>query len=73
MEKTFILKNLDCANCASKIETAVNKIKGVLDVSVNFFTTKMIVEFEKEVTAELIEEIRKVVKKKESSVIVEEI
>lgn len=37
-----ILKNLDCANCAAKIENAINKIEGIDEVSVNFMTNKMI-------------------------------
>ncbi|MHC5374631.1 heavy metal translocating P-type ATPase [Enterococcus sp. LJL120] len=41
MEKTYELKNLDCGNCATKIETAVKKIDGVQAATVNFVQTKM--------------------------------
>ena len=41
MKKTFDLVDLDCANCAQKMEDAVRKIDGVEDVSVSFLTQKM--------------------------------
>lgn len=46
MKKNYILEDLDCANCAVKIEEAVSKIDGVRDCSVSFVTEKMIVEIE---------------------------
>lgn len=42
MKKTFQLIDLDCANCAQKMEDAVRKIDGVEDVQVSFLTQKMI-------------------------------
>lgn len=44
MKKTFKLEGLDCANCAAKIEKAVKALDGVTSASVNFMTTKMIIE-----------------------------
>jgi len=44
MEKTIKLENLDCANCASKIENAIAKLDGVTEVKVNFMGQKMILE-----------------------------
>lgn len=44
MTKTFRLTGLDCANCAAKIENSVKKLSGVTSVSVNFMTTKMVLE-----------------------------
>jgi len=44
MRKTIKLQDLDCANCAAKIETAVSKLDGVIDVKVNFMSQKMILE-----------------------------
>ena len=41
MKKTFKLIDLDCANCAAKMETAIKKIDGVADASVSFMTQKM--------------------------------
>ena len=44
MKKRFSLKDLDCANCAAKMEAAIKKIEGVTDASVSFMTQKMTVE-----------------------------
>lgn len=45
MKKTYKI-DVDCANCANKMEEAVRKTAGVKDATVNFMTLKMIVEFE---------------------------
>lgn len=45
MKKTYKI-DVDCANCANKAETAVNKIDGVANATVNFMALKMKVEFE---------------------------
>ncbi len=44
MKKKFKLQDLDCANCAQKMEDAIKKIDGVTDASVNFMMQKMTVE-----------------------------
>lgn len=44
MKKTFKLIGLDCANCAAKIEHAISKLPDVDSVSINFMTTKMVIE-----------------------------
>ena len=44
MKKTFKLIDLDCANCAAKMETAIKKLDGVSDASVSFMTQKMTIE-----------------------------
>ena len=38
MKKTFVLDDLDCANCAAKIENAVREIEGVISASVSFMS-----------------------------------
>ena len=45
MKKTYEIE-VDCANCARKMEEATKKTEGVKDCVVNFMTLKMIVEFE---------------------------
>ncbi len=45
MKKTYSIE-VDCANCASKMEEAAKKTEGVKDCSVNFMMLKMNVEFE---------------------------
>ena len=44
MKKKFKLTNLDCANCAAKMENAIKKIDGVRDANVSFMTQKMTIE-----------------------------
>ena len=44
MKKVFELEDLDCANCAAKMEEAIKKIDGVHDASVSFMTRKMTIE-----------------------------
>ena len=46
MKKKFKMVDLDCANCAAKMEEAAKNTAGVKDATVNFMTLKMIVEFE---------------------------
>ena len=44
MKKTYKIE-VDCANCANKMEQAAKKTPGVADATVNFMTQKMAVEF----------------------------
>lgn len=44
MKKTFDLVDLDCANCARKMEDAIKKLDGVADATVSFLTQKMTVD-----------------------------
>ena len=44
MKKTFKLVDLDCANCAAKMEAAVQKIDGVTAASVSFMAQNMTIE-----------------------------
>ena len=45
MKKTYKI-DVDCANCANKMEVAANKTEGVKEAVVNFMALKMSVEFE---------------------------
>lgn len=64
MEIRLVLNGLDCANCANKIETKVNKINGVKEATVNFSTTLLIAEIKEEsLKGEIINEIKSIVKK----------
>ena len=44
MKKTFAMIDLDCANCAAKMERAIAKIDGVNEVTVSFFAQKLILD-----------------------------
>ncbi|MDD2494160.1 MAG: cation transporter [Tissierellia bacterium] len=70
MKKKFILKGLDCANCAAKMEKAINELDGVKEASVNFFTTKLIIEGEDEKMPKIIEAAEKIIKKIEPDTLI---
>lgn len=64
MKKIYKIE-VDCANCANKMELAAKKTDGVLDATVNFMALKMTVEFnegadEKEVMKRVLKACRKV-------------
>ena len=65
MKKIIALQDLDCANCAAKMETAISKIDGVNSASVNFMTQKMIIDITDENTERILKEIKSVCKKVE--------
>ncbi len=44
MKKTFKLRDLDCANCARKMEDAIKKLDGVESAAVSFMTQKLTIE-----------------------------
>lgn len=44
MKRTIALQDLDCANCAAKMENGIRKIAGVNSVSISFMTQKMILD-----------------------------
>jgi len=62
MKKKFILEGLDCANCAAKIEKAINELDGVKEATVNFMTTKLVIDGEDEKMQTIIEAAEKIVK-----------
>ena len=63
MKKKFILEGLDCANCAAKMENAINKLDGVKEATVNFMTQKLVIEGEDEKMPTIVQEAEKIVKK----------
>lgn len=65
MKKRYKMEDLDCANCAAKMETAIKKIPGVHDASVNFMTQKMMIDAEDDRFDEIMQEVVKVCKKVE--------
>lgn len=65
MKKTFKLIDLDCANCAAKMENAIKKIEGVSAASVSFMTQKMTIEADEEQFDGIMKQVVKVCKKVE--------
>ena len=65
MKKAFKLEDLDCANCAAKMEAAIKKLDGVKSASVNYFTQKMILEADDERFDEILKQAVKCISKVE--------
>ena len=57
MKKKFKLEELDCANCAAKMEEAIKKIPGVNDANVSFMTQKMTVDAEDDKFDDIMKEV----------------
>ena len=65
MTKRFKLVDLDCANCAAKMEDAIKKVDGVKDATVSFVMQKMTVEADDARFDDIMKEIVKVCKRVE--------
>ena len=66
MKKTFKLEDLDCANCAAKMERAIAELPEVKAVNVSFLKQKMSVELDDEsIRDEVMEKIVKLIAKVE--------
>lgn len=65
MKKKFKLQDLDCANCAAKMEEAIKKIDGVNDAVVSFMTQKMTVDADDARFDEIMDEVVRVCAKVE--------
>lgn len=65
MKKKFKLEDLDCANCAAKMEEAIKKIAGVHDATVSFMTQKMTIEAEADKFEDIMKQVVEVCAKVE--------
>ena len=63
MTKTYKMQDLDCANCARKMEDAIRKLEGVTEVHVNFLTQKMILPADDARFEEIVREAVKCVRR----------
>lgn len=63
MKKTFALEDLDCANCAAKMEDGIKKIEGVKDASVSFIMQKLTIEADDAIFEDVVNKAVKVCKK----------
>ncbi len=68
MKKTFVLQDLDCANCAAKIETAIQQIEGVISATVSFMTGKLVLEAEESRFEEILDKAEKQIAKVDDDV-----
>ena len=65
MRKTFKMIDLDCANCAAKMEAAIKKLDGITDATVSFMTQKMTIEGDDARFDAIVKEAVKICKKVE--------
>ena len=65
MKKSFKLIDLDCANCAQKMETAINKLDGVHAATVSFLMQKLTVDADDDRFDASMEQVVKCIKKVE--------
>jgi copper chaperone CopZ len=70
MKKIIKLQDLDCANCAAKIENAIAKLDGVTDVKVNFVSQKMTLEAPDERFDKVLAEVKKTAQKIEPDLVI---
>lgn len=63
MKKKFKMEDLDCANCAAKMEDGISKIPGVSDISVSFLTQKLMLEADDDKFDDVLEQAIKIIKK----------
>ncbi len=65
MKKIVKIVDIDCANCATKLENALAKIDGVDSVNINYIAEKMLIEIKDEDYDAIVKQINKVTKKVE--------
>lgn len=70
MKKTFKLQDLDCANCAAKMETAINKIDGVNEASIAFMTCKLKLDADDDRFEEIVDEAQAAISKIEKDCLI---
>lgn len=73
MKVRFKIQGLDCANCAAELERAIQKLDGIESVNISFITQKMDIEFDETRREEIMQNLKKTIKKEEPDVTIEEI
>ena len=63
MKKTFKMQDLECANCAAKMEAAIRKLPGVHSASISFLTQKFVLEADDDRFDDLVSEAAKICRK----------
>lgn len=71
MKKTFKLIDLDCANCAAKMENGIKKLDGVIDAKISFMTQKLTIEAEDESFDKIMKQAQKICKKIEPDCVID--
>ena len=63
MNKRFQLTNLDCANCAAKMERAIQKLDGVHEATVSFMTQKLTLDADDDRFEEILKKVEEAIRK----------
>ena len=70
MKKVFRMEDLECANCAAKMENAIRRLDGVESVSVNFLASKLTLSAEDQLFDHILDQARKIVRKIEPDCVI---
>ena len=70
MKKVFTLRELDCANCARKMEEAIRRLAGVEEVQISFMTQKMTLVADDARFEEIVEQAAKACRKIEPDCVI---
>ena len=70
MRKAFKLQDLDCANCAAKMENGIKSIDGVKSATVSFMTQTLVLEADDARFDEIVEEAARICKKIEPDCVI---
>ena len=70
MKKTYRLQNLDCANCAAKMEKAIRKISGVREATVSFMAQRLMIDTGDEPLETVMKEVQKICKRIEPDCVI---
>ena len=70
MKKTYKLIDLDCANCAAKMENAIKNIEGVKSASISFMTQKLVLEADDDRFEAVLDEAQRACKKFEPDCVI---
>ncbi len=73
MKSKFKIEGLDCANCAAELESIIKKIEGITEVSISFMTERLVIEYNENMKDEIIEKMKKVIKKEEPDVTIKDL
>lgn len=73
MNSKFKIIGLDCANCAAELERAIQKLDIIKSASINFMSQRMILEYDESDRDEVLKKVKKIIKREEPDVTIEEI
>lgn len=65
MRKSFKLQDLDCANCAAKMEDGINGLDGVKSATISFMTQKLVLEADDARFNDIVDEAQRICRKYE--------